>query len=521
MVRESRDKVPRSPVDKGKTPTEPSLSISGGNEILLLQKTIGNRAVGRLLHPETLPGRLDIHPEDDAYERQADRVADQMMSIAEPEGWRSGTRGRAIQRAASPGTVMPGMNGGGKPLSSSERSYFEPRFGTRLDFIRVHTGKRADALARRMNARAFTSGRDVAFARGEYTPHSPAGKRLMAHELTHALQQSSGYRSPALAMRSRLRISSLARPAVQRKVNTWGGEWDTDRYSISQSGQRRSADIKLRFSPNDTVNAELIGLTQSVRTIHNKKPFYINSDLFYKGRAIQSGDAITVDAATGETDEGTMIDRLKSYNNPIYAVDTLPSTSLDDPSTSATWGQHGYHYKDSKGTLHDQDAILIDAPGIGSVDVSKDSAQVFETAALATKGTQAGTYYGSVRWGWRTDSKGNFSKIPLSKGSEGVPSSTFMKAAEIWNAAKSSTGAATVNLPLVDVKITTAPITGVYPPGFVGPPLSFPTGTRVEIIRNAVPPATNGEIRAVDGVFTGHRLEVTPADMANIRDERP
>jgi hypothetical protein len=332
-----------------------------------------------------------------------------------------------------------------------------------------------------------------------------------------------GYRSPALQMRSQLRAVPLSNPTklvIQRKVDTWGGEWDTERYTISQSGQRRSADIKLVFKPNDNVDADLIGLTQTLRNIHNNKPFYLNSDPFYKGRAIQSGSAITVNTATKETDEGTTIDRLKPYNNPIYPVDTLPSTSLDDPSTSSGWGQHGYHYKDSKGVLKHQDAILIDAPGIGSVDVSKDSAQILETTALATKGAQAGTYYGSVQWGWRTDSSGNFTKIPLTKVSDGVPSSTFMKSAELWNASKTSTGADTIDLPIVDVKITTAPITGVYPPGFIGPPLQIPAGTRIQIIRNSTA-STNGQIKVVDGVFTGNTLEVTPTDMANIRDERP
>jgi hypothetical protein len=89
----------------------------------------------------------------------------------------------------------------------------------------------------------------------------------------------------------------------------------------------------------------------------------------------------------------------------------------------------------------------------------KDSREIFETTALATRGAQIGTYYGSVRWGWRTDRSGTHTKIPLTKVSEGIPSSIFMKAAEIWNAARTSTGRDTVDLPIVDVKVTSAPVT--------------------------------------------------------------
>lgn len=334
--------------------------------------------------------------------------------------------------------------------------------------------------------------------------------------------KNEGYRSPALQMRSKLPRSSVTNPVIQRLPKTWGGEWFADTYTEYSSGTGRGIDdMQLRFKPNHVVDAELIGLTQSYRSIHNKTPFYLNSDPFYKGRAIKSGDAITTDPTTKETDEGNQIDRLKDKNNPIYGTNSLNIGEGLDKSVSAGNSEQGWHYKDNTGKLVEKDAKLSDAPKIRSVDVSKNSGQIFETTALAIKGNQAGTYYGSVRWGWRSDDNGNFAKLPLEVVSQGVPSSTFMKSAEMWNASKSATGADTVDLPIVDVKITTAPITGQYPPGFIGPPLQIPAGTRVQIIRNAILPNTNGEIKVVDGVFTGNTLDVTPADMANLRDERP
>ncbi len=79
---------------------------------------------------------------------------------------------------------------GGQPLTREERSFFEPRFGRDLGNVRLHTDQQAAAAARDVNARAFTRGQDVYFADGQYQPHSDAGRRLMAHELTHTVQQS-------------------------------------------------------------------------------------------------------------------------------------------------------------------------------------------------------------------------------------------------------------------------------------------------------------------------------------------
>ncbi|MES0491975.1 MAG: DUF4157 domain-containing protein [Leptospirales bacterium] len=78
---------------------------------------------------------------------------------------------------------------GGKALSQNERSYFEPRFGTSFANVRLHTDSNAAHLSRSVNARAFTTGSNIYFGAGEYSPNSIQGKGLMAHELTHTVQQ--------------------------------------------------------------------------------------------------------------------------------------------------------------------------------------------------------------------------------------------------------------------------------------------------------------------------------------------
>jgi len=78
----------------------------------------------------------------------------------------------------------------GQPLAVSLRGFFEPRFGYSFDQVRVHTGGAAAESARAVNALAYTVGRDIVFGAGQYRPDTSAGQRLLAHELTHVVQQN-------------------------------------------------------------------------------------------------------------------------------------------------------------------------------------------------------------------------------------------------------------------------------------------------------------------------------------------
>ena len=108
-------------------------------------------------------------------------------------------RARAwVARDAAPGTARAGSvaratvpRGGGRPLDRATRAAAEPRFGHDFGRVRVHTGAEADQAARELGARAFTTGSDIVFAGGQYAPHTPAGRRVLAHELGHVVQQRS------------------------------------------------------------------------------------------------------------------------------------------------------------------------------------------------------------------------------------------------------------------------------------------------------------------------------------------
>lgn len=104
-------------------------------------------------------------------------------------------RAGVIQRCAENGNpgcacgVDEVLRGPGQPLDPALRAEMEHRFGTDFSQVRVHTDANAAKTADRLNAQAYTVGRDIAFAAGRYQPRSQPGRRLLAHELTHVVQQ--------------------------------------------------------------------------------------------------------------------------------------------------------------------------------------------------------------------------------------------------------------------------------------------------------------------------------------------
>ena len=176
--------------------------------------------------PLFLQPKLAISQPDDPYEQEADRVAEQVMRMPDPASMRSSVdtaRGIpvAIQRQCAacasgrqpcsaceedesvavsrkaqgaiggdvPASVGSVLRSAGQPLAASSRAFFEPRFGQNLGQVRVHSDGAAQQSARDVNALAYTVGSHVVFGTGRYAPGTPNGQRLLAHELTHVLQQ--------------------------------------------------------------------------------------------------------------------------------------------------------------------------------------------------------------------------------------------------------------------------------------------------------------------------------------------
>lgn len=102
---------------------------------------------------------------------------------------RAAQQEEASTPAASVEQEIQGARGGGQGLDGGVKRQMESAFGTNFGGVRVHTDARADSLNRSLNARAFTTGQDVFFRAGAYNPGSSNGRELIAHELTHVVQQ--------------------------------------------------------------------------------------------------------------------------------------------------------------------------------------------------------------------------------------------------------------------------------------------------------------------------------------------
>lgn len=98
--------------------------------------------------------------------------------------------------STDPQSIQDGLRSSTHPLDPATRSDMESRFGLDFSRVRLHTDGRAAASARGLNAQAYTVGSDIVFGAGRYAPHTEAGKKLLAHELTHVAQQSTPSAAP-------------------------------------------------------------------------------------------------------------------------------------------------------------------------------------------------------------------------------------------------------------------------------------------------------------------------------------
>jgi hypothetical protein len=183
-----------------------------------LQTTYGNRAV--LRHRKSAqPDPHRISRPGDSGEQQAARVADRIVQSTDDGTARANTRTAlssapelqlqpsaplaaeqqntaAAQSASRPPKYA--ANDSGVPLNDSSRAFFEPRFGQDFSRVRIHHDARAATAAAGLNARAFTTGDDIYFGRDEYAPGTGTGRKLLAHELTHVVQQRRGVAPPVI-----------------------------------------------------------------------------------------------------------------------------------------------------------------------------------------------------------------------------------------------------------------------------------------------------------------------------------
>lgn len=417
--------------------------------------------------------KLMVGQPNDKYEQEADAVAQQVMNMSsshdlvqtkctdceengllqpQPIGKRllQTKHDSALMPQGDTTAVSPAIEirlqrsiGGGNPLPSSTCQQMGSTFGVNFSGVRLHTGSEAMQLSQSLGARAFTYGRDVFFNQTSYNPHSTSDKQLLAHELTHVVQQGG-------ASANQIQTKNLPHVIQRSKLPTHFGEFEDYRYGDVETtaGNKIGVEMYMKFHPGNNARSKIIGMTQTAQGKFNGTQI---TQGIYGQRSATAGAGV-----------GFFIDQLEGNRNPLYATgNTLKAggsaSNLGDYQTVGItaltaaqraglgvtgvnyqgWGRHGYRYVEN-GAYKTQTAELYDAPKLPAA--GNNSEQVFETTALALEGSQQDIYYGSVQWGWRIDNKGTFTRLPFRVISQGVPSVNFLTAATIWNVSKASFG---------------------------------------------------------------------------------
>ncbi len=169
---------------------------------------------------------------EDEEKKAQTKVAHEDDWEDEPTGVR---RREPVATTAFEEGVRTARRGGGQPLPDVVRHFLEPRFGRDLGGVRVHTGMMASQLARDVRARAFTVGRHLFFRQGEIQPSTDQGRHLIAHELTHVMQQQGG-------------LHSVQRELFEPEA---GDEEDASRRSKSETETRAEERERLAQKPVD------------------------------------------------------------------------------------------------------------------------------------------------------------------------------------------------------------------------------------------------------------------------------
>ena len=211
----SSDKAPKAQA----APSRAHASISqaptlqDGMGFSTARQFAGNLAVQRLFNGGRIHAKLNISQPGDSDEQEADGIAERVVS-SKPVGAIqrkcdacSGSstcpkcdEEKTVQKKEMPGyrrsiysaapSQITSLLNGGQPLPSYLRNFFEPRFERDFGAVRIHTTTEAEEGAAQIGAQAFTAGSHIAFGQGKYAPETPVGQRLLAHELTHVVQQS-------------------------------------------------------------------------------------------------------------------------------------------------------------------------------------------------------------------------------------------------------------------------------------------------------------------------------------------
>ncbi len=335
--------APRLQPPRGQPGVQRAIDSHAAPGVLGLHRQYGNRAIARLIAetglaspsadpalPQSLaaPARpasrpliqpkLTVGPAGDEFEREADRVAAQVTAPSGPQAAPSATAGQtgpAVQRSTGAASAAGFEAGGhfeqqltrgsdgGRPLSPETRAYFEPKFGADFSRVRIHTNGHAAKLNRQIQAKAFTYGSDIHFGGGQFNATTTDGRQLLAHELTHVVQQGGAGSQADVSRKPDSLVQQIARkPLIQRVLYQ---------------------DIVDQFQPGDLI----YGLAMS------RADTQIEVEEKLKGMN-----------ALGDQSAAAILDQL---NNVFLGTETTNDSDVGGPDLRSPYGEKSYGYDPS------------------------------------------------------------------------------------------------------------------------------------------------------------------------------
>jgi hypothetical protein len=258
--------------------------------------------------PSVAPA-LKIGQPDDAFEREADRTADEVMNGAGTAQWSfprvsveprlqrkyscgSGeeeceeckSKGTLQRKASSvaemsqaPTIVQDVLCSGGTPLDRTTRSFMERRFGHDFGDVRVHSDARAAESARAVGALAYTVDNKIAFDSGRYAPHTQQGRKLLAHELTHVVQQCGAGGTAAKSARAVqrkviLKSTEMGVKERQAFLAAHKHDWTNESKASQIMEEMAAAGDSFDFADEDELKTEIVKRISTVQHMEESQP---------------------------------------------------------------------------------------------------------------------------------------------------------------------------------------------------------------------------------------------------------
>ena len=208
---------------------------------------------------KTIQPKLQIGKSNDINEQRADAVADHVVAKVDnpapsiqTKSDASGLEDKLQKKEDTDDTAglaseafsnqLNATKGGGQPLSPEVSHSMGTAIGADFSDVRVHKDSTAANMSKSISAQAFTSGNDIYFNEGKYDPSSKGGRHLLAHELTHTVQQTGGVQRQMLQRKPD--ISMMPAATIQRSVGDWGG-WPWNWGSGGGEADKKTADDKV------------------------------------------------------------------------------------------------------------------------------------------------------------------------------------------------------------------------------------------------------------------------------------